>query len=136
MANNKNILYKTLDYWSRDMLNLNVLEKGLGLVSPSHFVYDFSRKCFSCYILSTGKISLSVSTYLMSVNFHSIFFLFCNSVVVRWWTWKVLRVPDLSLLSGLFSRWHYGFFFTEATFYLLTFSWWCFLSYRNQIIDL
>ena len=29
---------------SRDMLNFDFSEKGLGLVSPPHFVYDFSRK--------------------------------------------------------------------------------------------
>ena len=28
------------------MLNFNFSEKGLGLVSPPHFVYDFSRKMF------------------------------------------------------------------------------------------
>ena len=28
------------------MLNFNFSEKGLGLVSPSHFMYDFSRKMF------------------------------------------------------------------------------------------
>ena len=28
------------------MLNFDFLEKGLGIVSPSHFVYDFSRKMF------------------------------------------------------------------------------------------
>ena len=28
------------------MLNFNFSEKGLGLVSPQHFVYDFSRKVF------------------------------------------------------------------------------------------
>ena len=43
---NKNKLCKTLDYWSRDMLNFNFSEKGLGLVSPPHFMYDFSRKMF------------------------------------------------------------------------------------------
>ena len=43
---NKIKLYKTLNYWSRDMLNFNFPEKGLGLVSPPHFVYDFSRKMF------------------------------------------------------------------------------------------
>ena len=37
---------KTLEYWSRDILNLNLLEKGLGIVSLSHFVYNFSRKKF------------------------------------------------------------------------------------------
>ena len=43
---NKNKLYKSLDNWSRDILNFNFPEKGLRLVSPPHFVYDFSRKMF------------------------------------------------------------------------------------------
>ena len=38
--------YKTLEYWSRDTLNFDFSEKGLGLVSPPHFVYDLSRKMF------------------------------------------------------------------------------------------
>ena len=41
---NKNKLYKTLDYWSRNILNFSLPEKGLGLVTPPHFEYDFSRK--------------------------------------------------------------------------------------------
>ena len=28
------------------MLNLDFSEKGLGIVSPTHFEYDFSRKMF------------------------------------------------------------------------------------------
>ena len=47
------------------MLNFNFSEKGLGLVSPPHFVYDFSRKmskCLSCYILLTDQISLIAFT--------------------------------------------------------------------------
>ena len=42
-------IVKTLDYSSRDMLNFHFLEKSLGIVSPPHFMYDFSIKCFSCY---------------------------------------------------------------------------------------
>ena len=38
--------YKTLDYSSRDMLNFEFLVKSLGIVSPPHFVKDFSRKIF------------------------------------------------------------------------------------------
>ena len=38
--------YKTLDYSSRDMLNFFFLENGLEIVSPLHFVNDFSRKMF------------------------------------------------------------------------------------------
>ena len=46
LAYNKNKLYKTLKYWSRDMLNLNFSEKGLGLISTLHFVYNVSTKMF------------------------------------------------------------------------------------------
>ena len=46
LAYNKRKLYKTLDYWSRDMLYFDFSEKGLGLVSPSYFAYDISRKMF------------------------------------------------------------------------------------------
>ena len=28
------------------MLNFDFLDKGLGIVSPAHFVYDFSTKMF------------------------------------------------------------------------------------------
>ena len=41
---NKYKLYKTLDHWSRDMVNFNFSEKGLGLVCPQNFVDNFSRK--------------------------------------------------------------------------------------------
>ena len=44
MACNKNKLHKKLDYRSRDTLNFDILEKGLGIVSPSYFVYNYSRK--------------------------------------------------------------------------------------------
>ena len=43
---NKNKLFKILHYWSRDMLNFNFLDKGLGILSPPHFVYDSSSKIF------------------------------------------------------------------------------------------
>ena len=45
-AYNKNKLYKTLDYWSKDMLNFEFLDKGLGIVFPPYFVYNFSRKMY------------------------------------------------------------------------------------------
>ena len=41
------------------MFNFDSLENGLGIVSLPHFVYDFSRKFFSCYTLLTDEISLS-----------------------------------------------------------------------------
>ena len=39
-------IHKALEYWSRDMLNFDFLEKGLGIVSILHFVHDFLRKMF------------------------------------------------------------------------------------------
>ena len=46
LAYDKNKLYKTLDDWSRDMINFDILEKGLGIISPTHFVYGFLTKMF------------------------------------------------------------------------------------------
>ena len=46
LAYNKDKLYKTLDYWSLDILNSDFLEKGLGIVAPPYFVYNFQEKCF------------------------------------------------------------------------------------------
>ena len=40
------------------MLNFDILKKGLGIVSPPHFVYDFFKKNVSSYILLTNQISL------------------------------------------------------------------------------
>ena len=37
---------KILNYRSRDMLKFGFLDKGLGTISPAHFVYDFSTKMF------------------------------------------------------------------------------------------
>ena len=39
-------------------LSFEFFKKGLGLVSPSHFEYDFSKKNLSYYILLTDQISL------------------------------------------------------------------------------
>ena len=39
-------MYKNLNYLFRAMLNFDSLEKGLGMVSPPHLMYDISRKMF------------------------------------------------------------------------------------------
>ena len=57
---------------------LNFLEKGLGLVSPPHFVYDFSRKS---YILLTDQISLSDCRYFSKYWAMCVLQLFVNQVV-------------------------------------------------------
>ena len=40
MEYNKNKLHKTLDHWSKDMLNFDFLEKGLGSVAKAVLVSD------------------------------------------------------------------------------------------------
>ena len=46
---------KTLEFWSRDMLNLKFLEKALHLI----LCMIFQEKYFPCYILLADQISLS-----------------------------------------------------------------------------
>ena len=46
LAYNEKKLPKTLENWSRDMLNFNFFKKGLGIVFPQGFMYDCSRKMF------------------------------------------------------------------------------------------
>ena len=43
---NGNKLFKTLHYWSRNMLNFEFLDKGLEMVSSVYFVYNFSPNMF------------------------------------------------------------------------------------------
>ena len=43
----KNKLSKLLDYWSSDMFNFDFLEKGLGIVIPLRFAYDYFTKNIS-----------------------------------------------------------------------------------------
>ena len=44
LTHSRNKLFKNLHYWSRDMLNFGFLDKGLGIISTAHFVYEFSTK--------------------------------------------------------------------------------------------
>ena len=80
------------------MLNFNFSEKGLGLVSQPHFVYDFSRKCFSCYILLPDQISLSDYLYFSRYWAIWVLQLFVNQAV----TSKNLKIT-LSFLSSRFA---------------------------------
>ena len=38
LAYHNNKLYETWEYWSRNMRNFDLLEKGLKIVSSSHFI--------------------------------------------------------------------------------------------------
>ena len=49
LAYNKNNLYKTLNCWSRDILNFVFCQR---LVSPQYFEYNFSKKCVCLMLYS------------------------------------------------------------------------------------
>ena len=51
---NKNQIHKTLDFIQKySLLNFDFIEMGLGIVSPPHFVYYFSKKMFfTLYFIS------------------------------------------------------------------------------------
>ena len=72
---------KLEDYWSRDKLNFDFLEKFLGTVFPPYFVYDFQQKCFSNYILLPDQISLSECLYFLRYWEICVLQLFVNQVV-------------------------------------------------------
>ena len=96
----KNKLYGNLDYWSRDLLNFSFLEKGLGIVFPSHFMYDFSTKT-SCYVLVADQISLSDCLYflrywVLSLAQKNI----CN--LIGWEKYNIGRICTLFSIFVLF----------------------------------
>ena len=66
------------------MLNFDILDKGLGIVSPAHFVYDFSTKYLSCYILIPTQISLSGCFYFLRFWAIYVLQLFIIQVVTSW----------------------------------------------------
>ena len=47
------------------MLNFDILDKGLEIVSAAHFVYDFPTKIFLMYVLLTDQISLPGYLYFL-----------------------------------------------------------------------
>ena len=64
-----------------DMLNFDFLEKHLVIDSPSHFLYDFSKNCPSCYILLSDQILLSKCLYCLRYWGICVLKLFVNQVV-------------------------------------------------------
>ena len=84
LAYSRNKLFKTLPYWSRDILNFEFLDKGLGIVSPAHFVYDFPTRISLYYILLTDQISLPACLYFLRYWAICVLQLFDNQVVTSW----------------------------------------------------
>ena len=63
------------------MLNFDILDNGLGIFSPTDFVYDFQKKSSSCYILLTDQISLPGCLYFLRYRGICVLQLFVNQVV-------------------------------------------------------
>ena len=88
---NRNKLFKTLHYWPRNMLNFEFLDRVLGMVSPVHFVYDFSRKMFLMLY------SINWSDFMVFLRYWAIFlikpFLYMhkNSRQISWEWNELLR---------------------------------------------
>ena len=61
------------------MNNFNFLEKGLAIVSPPHFVIDFSREMLMIY--SIDKISVSDCLYFLRYQATYVSQLFVSQVV-------------------------------------------------------
>ena len=47
------------------MQEKQIVHEGLGIASSSHFVYDFSKTCFSCYIVLSDQIPLPDCLYFL-----------------------------------------------------------------------
>ena len=100
-----NKLCKTLDCWSRDTLNFDFMEKGLGIVFPTHFVYDFSRKIYHIIfyrltkflivglpllfkILGSMCIAILCKRGWDDINFENNLILYgCMDVTVQWFSY-------------------------------------------------
>ena len=72
---NKNKLYKTLNYWSRDMLNFNFPENRSRASFSTSFCVWFFKNNVSCYILLTDQFSMSDYFY---------FFRYWEVCVLQW----------------------------------------------------
>ena len=83
LSYNKNKLYKTLDYWSRNMLNFDILEKSLGLISPSRMISPscmiFKKNVY--HIILTDQISLSEYLYFLRYWAICLMQLFLSQIV-------------------------------------------------------
>ena len=62
------------------MLNFDILDKGLGIVSPAHFVHDFSTDMF-VKLYSIDQISLSGYLYFLRYWAICVLQLLVNQVV-------------------------------------------------------
>ena len=66
------------------MLNFDFSDKGLGVVSPAYFMFDFLAKIFLMLYSINWHISLSGCLYVVKYWEISVLQLFVNQAVTSW----------------------------------------------------
>ena len=92
LAYNKNKPYKTLDYWSRDMLNFNFSENVAGLVSPSHFVHYFLRNVTHAIFFELTKLHCLIIFTSWDIGQY----MYYDSLLTRLWCHEIWNLPSLT----------------------------------------
>ena len=92
LAYNRKNLFKILHCWSRDMRIFDILGKGLGIVSPAHIVYDFSKKIFlMLYFINWPNVIVCFPLLLEILGN----ILYCNCLLTRLWRHKFQNTSSL-----------------------------------------
>ena len=84
------------------MLNFDFLNKGLGLVYPSHFVYDFSRKRFLMLCSLNDQMLLSDCFYFWrywAICVLSVLFILCVSYVCYQFCIVIICFADYDVIN-------------------------------------
>ena len=91
LAYNRKKLFKILHHRSRNMLNFAFLDKGLGIISPAHFEYDFSTKMF-LVLYSINWTNFLVWLPSWDIGQH----VYCNCLLTRLWHHNFQNYHDFS----------------------------------------
>ena len=96
----QNKLFKTLHYWSRDMLNFLFFRKDLEIASPEHFVCDFLTEMFRM-LYSINWPNFIVWLPLLLEILGNMFIEVVNQVLRH----KFQNYPDLSNQAVFINDW-------------------------------
>ena len=83
---------RLLHYWSRNMVNPDLIDKSLGIVFPAHFAYDFSTKMF--FILYSINWPNFIVVTFTSWDIGQ--YVYCNCLLTRLWRQKFQNQCHLS----------------------------------------
>ena len=98
---NQSKLFTTLHYWSRDtllILNFDFIDKGLGIVTPAHFVFDFSPK------MLLMLYSINWPNFIAFTSWDIGQYVYCNCLSTSLWRYGFWNYSYLSN-QVVFSTW-------------------------------